>query len=184
MRIGYMGAPLSFSEGMAEEMRDEYSPGAELVPLMSAKGTVDALRKGEIDMGVLAVRNSIFGVVEESEIALKGLRYRTLMERKMQIRQCIFVKDPSVKITKISSHVQALGQCRNSIDKFYPGAERIETADTALSAEMLADGRLPDDCAVVCRKEAGLHYGLCLAHEDAEDRKDNITDFILFELED
>ena len=38
------------------------------------------------------------------------------------------------------------------------------------------------DCAVVCRKAAGEHYGLCLLKENIEDRGDNETFFYLISL--
>ncbi len=178
-RIGYMGIPLSFTEGMAKIMASELGTDTEEVPLETARGVVGALRSGEIDLGVLAVRNSTFGPVIETEKALEGFPHRVLMRESMPVHQCIFVRYPDAEVKAVASHVQALGQCRRTIDRLYPGAVRKEISDTAVAAEMVSDGRLPADCAVVCRKEAGMHYGLHLVLENAEDRKDNTTEFIL-----
>ena len=70
-RIGYMGIPFSFTEGMTQSMAAELGIDAEEVPLETARGVVGALRSGEIDLGVLAVRNSTFGPVIETEKALE-----------------------------------------------------------------------------------------------------------------
>ncbi len=182
-RIGYMGIPFSFTEGMTQSMAAELGIDAEKVPLETARGVVGALREGKIDLGVLAVRNSTFGPVIETEKALEGFPHKVLMRRTMPVRQCIFVRSPGAKVSIVASHVQALGQCRGTLDRLYPGAARKEISDTAVAAEMVSDGRLPADCAVVCRKEAGLHYGLHLVMENAEDREDNATEFILISAE-
>ena len=51
--------------------------------------------------------------------------------------------------------------------------------DTAIAARYLADGRLPEDTAVLCRKNAGEAFGLHLVAENLEDDPRNMTEFIL-----
>ena len=51
--------------------------------------------------------------------------------------------------------------------------------DTAIAAEYLAEGKLPEDTAVVCRRNAGQMFHLRMIHENIEDRSDNMTEFHL-----
>ena len=183
IKVGYMGIPFSNSEAMALEfLREMNWKDAELIALMSSKATVDALLKGEVDYGVLAVRNSSAGEVGETKESLEGIRYRKILEGSERIHHCLFVKNEGSEVRCICSHIQALGQCRQSLEELFPGIEQKDCSDTAYAAEMLSKGELPEDCAVICRKSAGEHYGLCLLKENIEDRGDNETFFYLVSL--
>lgn len=182
-RIGYMGIPFSNSDGMSQTLAEQAGlKDAEQVPLMSAKGVMEALEAGAIDYGVLAVSNTLAGEVEETADACKGAKLRIVAEGDMPIHHCVFARVHDGRITKVCSHVQALRQCTESLKRLYPDAVQIDCADTAYAAEMLAEGKLPEDCAVLCRKAAGEHYGLRLAHENIEDSRDNVTHFVLVRL--
>ena len=180
IRIGYMGIPFSNSAEMSQKLADAHGLGeSEHVPLMSAKGVVDALMEGSIDYGVLAVTNRFAGTVLESQKAQEGLPIESLRMEWTPIHHCVFVKGSDVRVTKVVSHVQALLQSRDSLERLYPDAELVECEDTAYAAEMLAEGIIGPECAAVCRKDAGEHYGLTLVHENIEDNKDNMTQFSL-----
>lgn len=183
IRIGYMGIPFSNTEAMTLEfVRQMNWKDAELVPLVTSKDTVDALFRGEVDYAVLAVRNGIAGPVKETEKSLEGRDVRKILGGSERIHHCLFSKTQTSKIDMICSHIQALGQCRENLSVLYPDAEQRECSDTAYAAELLSKGELPDDCAVLCRKEAGEHYGLFLVKENLEDRGDNETFFHLISL--
>ncbi len=180
LKIGYMGIPFSNTEAMTLEfVREMNWKDAELVPLMSSKDTVDALFRGEVDYAVLAVRNGIAGPVKETEKSLEGRNVKKILEGSERIHHCLFSKTQDSKVNMVCSHIQALGQCRENLASFYPDAELKDCSDTAYAAEMLSKGELPDNCAVLCRKEAGEHYGLFLVRENLEDRGDNETFFHL-----
>lgn len=180
-KIGYMGIPLSNSEKAAQVIAGKRNIDAELVPLVSSEGVVRAILSGSIDYGVVAVRNMVAGPVLETEKAMKLGNVRKIEEFSMPIYHCVFVKRKGAKISAVASHVQALGQTYRNISQLFPGADRLEVEDTALAAEMLADGRLPGDTAVICGMAAGLHYGLILLKDNVEDDPDNLTDFALLE---
>ncbi|MDN5357437.1 MAG: prephenate dehydratase [Candidatus Methanomethylophilaceae archaeon] len=180
-KIGYMGIPLSNSEKAAQVIAGKRKIDAELVPLVSSEGVVRAILSGSIDYGVVAVRNMVAGPVLETEKAMKLGNVRNVEEFSMPIHHCVFIKRKGAKISAVASHVQALGQTYRNISRLFPGVDRLEVEDTALAAEMLADGRLPEDTAVICGMAAGLHYGLVLLKDNVEDDPDNLTDFALLE---
>jgi prephenate dehydratase len=183
IRIGYMGIPFSNSEEAAEmfALRQGWS-SFEMVALMSAAGVVDSLLKRRIDYGVVATRNINAGEVVETRDALKGKDSVVSIDAiDLPIHHCLFVKRKDARITVLASHVQALLQTRDNLDRLYPSASKTEVEDTAYAAELLAQEKLPETVAVVCRRNAGEHYGLVLLHEDIEDNKDNMTSFALLE---
>ena len=182
VRIGYMGIPYSNTWQKAKEFSDELGWEAELIGLMSARNTVEAMEKGEVDYGVLAYSNNIAGTVGETAEAMKGRIFEVLAKGPLPIHHCVFAKSPDCSITGISSHIHALKQCVRSLGKLYPDAIQMESPDTAYSAQMLAEGKLSDSVAVLCTRPAGEHWGLTLIHENIEDRKDNITQFVLLRV--
>ncbi|MDR0523992.1 MAG: chorismate mutase [Candidatus Methanoplasma sp.] len=180
IRIGYMGIPFSNTEEAAKKLAGIMGWGSfELVPLMSAAGVAESLGSGGSDYGVVAVRNAVAGPVEETRAALSRGSFETVAEASIPIHHCAFVKREGIAIRAVASHVQALMQTGRSLERLYPGAEMIEAEDTAYAAEMLSEGILPEDVAVVCRRDAGERYGLLLAHENIEDDRDNMTSFLL-----
>ena len=181
-RVGYMGIPFSNTEAMAKELCAQEGMEYELIPLMSAAGVMDALEKGEADLGVLAVENAFAGPVMESVRATEGKDVEVLRTGWCPIRHCVFTKAPDSKVVRLVSHIQALLQSKEHLKALYPDAEWEECEDTAYAAEMLADGTLDEGCAAVCRMDAGEHYGLCLRDADVQDNPENMTRFELIRL--
>lgn len=179
MKIGYQGDFGSNSYYVAKE----YDCEAELIPLISSEGVLGALEAGTIDLGVVAVENSLGGIVAETELALakREGRYRQLAGRKVPIHHCLFVLPGTrqEEIQFVASHIQALKQTRQYLAWHLPKAVCTEAPDTALAAARLAEGKYGREYAVVCRREAGLHYGLEMIGENIEDSGENITSFAI-----
>jgi len=184
LRLGYMGIPFSNSEEAALRFVEKCNlENVIMIPLMCSENVIEALEHKEIDLGVVAVKNAIAGTVIETDIALKGRdNIETVENVNVPIHHYLFIKHPGCEIRTVASHVQALLQCKNNLTKLCPGTEKIEVADTAYAAEMLAADLLSDEVAVVCRKEAGDHYGLTLFKENIEDDERNMTAFSLMRL--
>lgn len=184
IRIGFQGIAGSNSETAAQSMVQRLGwTDVELVPLVCSRRVVDALRAGETDYGVMAVLNHVAGTVQETQEALQGLDYRILATDCLPIHHCLFVRDSSVAgINTVASHIQALKQCRENLRREYPGAALKEEADTAEAARYLAEGILPPDAGVLCRRDAGERFGLYLLRENMEDSPKNATEFVLIQL--
>lgn len=86
------------------------------------------------------------------------------------------------EIKFITSHIQALRQTENNRKLSFPNWSEQETNDTASAARNLSQGVLPDDYAVICRKNAGEKYGLKLVCENIEDDENNRTEFRVYKL--
>ena len=164
VRIGYQGDIGSNSEEAALRFVRDYlglqSDEYELVPLIESQRVVNKLKDKRIDYGVMAVRNSIAGIVKETEVALKGECFPVETTIVIPIHHCVFIKqgiDESV-IDTVTSHIQALHQTRKTRELWHPEWCEIVSNDTASAARALAEGKLPSCYAVICRKNAGEKY--------------------------
>lgn len=180
MKIGYMGIEGSFSQEATKNMNDS----AELIPLINAENVVNSLIKGEIDYGVLADNNSTAGQVKETKDALEKIHYKIVKEYDLAIHHCLYIRQDKTlnQIRLIASHEQALSQTKINREKLFNGISTAEVEDTALAAKNLAEGILDENTAIICSKVAGELFNLKIIYENIEDRKDNITHFIMINV--
>lgn len=185
MRVGYQGDKGSNSEEAAIKFCDKFNlRDVVLVPLIDSKTVIGELKRGKIDYAVVAARNSIAGTVQETFEAIKDEYLQLVTTEILPIHHCLF-KKPRVsvgQITTIASHIQALNQTSENRARYFSACKTEEVADTALAASMLASDRLPDNYAVLCRKNAGVMYNLELMYENLEDDPNNKTEFRVFKL--
>lgn len=180
-KIGYQGIEGSNNEKAAKKFLKNISSDVELCPLVSSKNVVNALRNSEIDLGVMAIRNNIGGIVNETNEALDS-DIVLLEEIDVQIHHCLFFKSQNIDVKDIkyvASHEQALLQTKNSLSKIFNNVELVKVANMAVGAKQLFNGELSDKYAVVCTKIAGYDNNLFLYKENIEDRE-SITTFGLF----
>lgn len=155
-----------------------------LVPLVDSMSAVNALKNKKVDYIVVATKNSIAGTVMETYNAIKDNYLHLVGTVVLPIHHCLFKKKgvANDKIDTIASHVQALSQTKNYRNKYFPNCQEREMSDTAISAKYLSEGLLGDNCAVICRDNAGLMYDLELIQMNIEDCENNRTEFRIFKL--
>lgn len=182
MKIGIMGAKGSFTDeaGQTLVMKDRLS-GAALEYLVSAENVLAALEAGEIDLGIFPIENSNGGIVIEAVHAMAKHRFQVEKMFEMEVRMNLMARkgvNPD-QITSITSHDQALKQCRMYLKRRWPGIELTEYADTAKAAADLAAGILPETTAVLASEAAANLYDLDLLEESVQDLKFNYTTFVV-----
>ena len=184
-KVGYMGVPGSFSEMAAERIVEKAGlKDVELIPLVCSKNILEALQEGSISYGLLGVDNSSVGPVMEFVETFTGIDYTVLEEYILPIHHCLFKKHGASfeNLTTVASHTHALRQTEHTRSERYPQLKEEEIEDTAIGAEWLSKGELPDTTAVVCSMNGGKLWGLDLIEENIEDRSDNRTTFWLLKL--
>ncbi|WP_440877184.1 prephenate dehydratase [Thalassotalea sp. PLHSN55] len=185
MKVGFQGLTNSYSELAASRLLEQYGiDDYQLCPLISSEDVARHLTSGDINLGVVAIQNTIGGIVKETYEAFFSEDWDVKHRYILKIEHCLFVKNNSINLEQIStvaSHIQALKQCKNYIREHIGNIELKEMADTALSAEALANGKLSENTAIICSKAAGLALGLHLVGQSVQDREDNSTEFILVE---
>ena len=181
MKLGVMGARGSFSEQAGEEyIRLEKLAAAEIVPLITAENVLSSLQNGEIDRGIFPIENSNGGIVIEAVHAMA--KHRFVIERMFEIdvHHNLLVR-PGVTashVRTITSHDQAIKQCRMYLRRAWPDADIEVYKDTAAAAKALHDGELPDTTAVISPRRCADLYGLEILEASIQDLKYNYTTFI------
>ncbi|GHV05353.1 hypothetical protein FACS1894217_02090 [Clostridia bacterium] len=183
MKIGYQGIVGSHNENAAMRFLEKMSlSSAELVPLINSENVISRLKHNDIDYGIVAVNNSIAGLVIESAEAMKCCLLEAVAYISIPVHQCLFVKDEHVfsqDIKAVASHIQALSQTKNSLQVIFKDYKSIVVENTAVAAKMLSNVDIGREVAVVCSMKAGEDYGLFLLRENIEDYQNNETIFVL-----
>lgn len=182
MKIGIMGATGSFSEKAGELYKETNDcPDAALVPLVNAESVLSAVEAGGVDKGIFPIENSNGGIVIEAVHAMAAHRFVIEQMFELDVHHMLLVK-PGVTashISTITSHDQALKQCRMYLKRVWPDADIEPYEDTAKAAEDLAAGVLPDTAAVIAPRRCAELYGLSILEESIQDLKFNYTTFVV-----
>jgi len=183
MKIGIMGAVGSFSEQAAEQYKRDFLAGAETTinPLVSAQAVLSAVESGEIDRGIFPIENSNGGIVIEAVHAMAAHRFSIERMFELDVHHMLLVRsgtDPAT-ITSVTSHDQAIKQCRMYLRRTWPDAAIEVYADTAKAAADLANGTLPPTTAVIAPRRCARLYNLDILEESIQDLKFNYTSFIV-----
>ena len=181
MKIGVMGAVGSFSEQAGKKFAIDFlGQECEIVPLISAKNVLAAVDNGEVERGIFPIENSNAGIVIEAIHAMAAHCFTIEHMFELDVHHMLLVKPgvTSSHITTVSSHDQALKQCRMYLKRCWPDADIIPYEDTAKAAADLGSGILPDTTAVIAPRSCAQLYNLEILEESIQDLKYNYTTFL------
>ncbi len=182
MKIGVMGARGSFSEKAGETyIKNEHIEQGEIVPLITAEAVLSALETGACNKAIFPIENSNGGIVLEAVYAMAKHTFAIEKMFELDVHHMLLVKKGTTAshVTSISSHDQAIKQCRMYIKRMWGNADIVPYADTAQAASDLASGILPDTTAVIASRGCATLYGLDILEESIQDLKYNYTTFVV-----
>lgn len=182
MKLGIMGEKGSFSEQAARVYAAE-NPlfTCEIDYLVNAERVLTAVESGAVDRGIFPIENSNGGIVIEAVHAMAAHRFgiEKMFEIEVKHNLLVLPGTQASDITAITSHDQAIKQCRMYLKRVWPQAEVQVYADTALAAKDIKSGVLPRTTAAIASKGAAELYGLEVLDEGIQDLKFNYTTFIV-----
>ncbi len=181
MKIGISGAKGSFSEEAARAYATKnHVRKFSLEYLISVENVLSELEKGDIELGIFPIENSNGGIVLEAVHAMAKHRFAVKKIFEIDVHQNLLVKEgiTADKVKVITSHDQAIKQCRMYLKRMWPKVKLREYVDTAKAAEDLAKGKLPKTTAVIASRVAANVYKLDVLEESIQDLKFNYTSFI------
>lgn len=185
MRIGVMGAKGSFSEEAARIYAKKHAKlkKFEVAYLITAENVLTSLEKGTTDLGIFPIENSNGGIVLEAVYAMAKHRFSIKKIFEIDVHHNLLVKRgvSADKVKVITSHEQAIKQCRMYLKRRWPNVKLREYEDTAKAAEDLAEGKLLASTAVIASRAAAEMYKLDILEESIQDLKFNFTSFIAAE---
>jgi prephenate dehydratase len=178
-RIGFLGPPGTFSEEALLSQAD--LAAAEVVALPSFPDVLAAVEAGDIELGFLAIENSIEGTVNANLDALVFERDLLIVREVVRTIQQNLLVPPGMRLVdvkRVVSFPHATAQCRGWLHANLPGVEEVAASSTAEGVRLVGEERPPGTAAIGTNLAASL-YGLEVLATDIEDHDDNATRFVL-----
>ena len=178
-RIVFQGEPGANSHIACSEV----FPAAQAVPCPTFEDCFAAVTKGEADLAMIPIENSLAGRVADIHHLLPTSGLHIVGEYFLPIHfQLMGVKGATLKgIKSVHSHIHALGQCRKIIRKH--GWKAVVAGDTAGAAREIAEAG-DRTMAALAPELAAEIYGLAILERDVADAPDNTTRFIILSKHD
>jgi prephenate dehydratase len=178
-RVGFFGPFGTFTHQALMSLND--LADAEHVAYRTAPDVLDALDRGEIEMGLVPIENSIEGMVNFTQDAL-AFDHELIIIREVviDIEHCLLGR-PGVEldqVTAVYSIPVATAQCHRYLRERLPDAE-IRPANSTVDAARVVSESDADDIVALSPRLAADVYGLSVIAADIADHKDNQTRFVL-----
>lgn len=165
MRVAVLGPEGTYTHQAAEEYFDSYEP----VFCSSIKEAIER----DTEATVVPFENSLAGGVGKSIDLLREKDVEVVGEQLVRINHALLSKESDVsEIESIKSHPQALGQCREIIEKNQ--WEEVETSSTAKAAQEVEEGE-----AAIASELAGELNDLNILEAEIQDNSSNTTRFLI-----
>lgn len=139
------------------------------------------LEGNRADYGLMAIENSVAGTILPNYALLRESTFRIIGELNLRIQhQFMALPNQTIEdLSEVRSHPMAFLQCFDFLHR-NPHLNRIESKDTALSAEEVASKGLKG-VGVIASSLAAEYFGLHILEAEVEDNKRNFTRFLVLE---
>ncbi|MBI4884981.1 MAG: prephenate dehydratase [Actinobacteria bacterium] len=178
-RVGFLGPLGTFTEQALLTQPD--LAAAEHVLFRTMPDVLDAVESGEVELGFVAIENSIEGTVNLTQDEL-AFSHDLLIQREvvLDIEHCLLAKaDTALADVKVVLSIPvASAQCHTFLRTQTDQAELRAANSTAEAARLVAEELGAGSAAVAPRASATL-YGLQILAADIADHRGNQTRFVL-----
>jgi prephenate dehydratase len=179
IRVGFLGPLGTFTE-QALLTQTDLAEG-ELVPLPSMSDVLQRVDEGVLDVGFVAIENSIEGTVNLTQDGLI-FNHDLLIQREvvLDVEQCL-LGAPGMELAEVKVVVSipvATAQCLHFLTEHVPGAELRAANSTAEAARFVGQAGESGLAAIAPRIAAQL-YGLDVVAADIADHDGNQTRFVV-----
>lgn len=174
-RVVYLGPEGTFSYFAGLEYLGRQ---ADLMPRNNFEDIFVSVSKGESDLGIVPLENSLKGTVGQSVDLF--MRYPVFIQAEIysRISHGIMSKTSDLsEITCVYSHSKALEQCSSWLRANLPEVKIVPVDSTAKAAEMVANS--DEKIAAVGNIKLANLFGLNIMAEAIEDLPDNWTRFLI-----
>lgn len=178
-RIAFLGPSGTFAEEALLTQPD--LAAATRVPMRSVPEVIAAVERGEADLGLVPIENSIEGSVS---VTLDTLAFESelLIQREVDLpislNLCVRPGTTMAEVRTVLSHPHANAQCRQWLARTLPDATVVAANSTAEAAQHVARSKRAGQAAIGTAFAAEL-YGLKLLAREIEDHPENQTRFVV-----
>ncbi|MEM7405599.1 MAG: prephenate dehydratase [Pseudomonadota bacterium] len=173
-KIAYQGVPGAYSHKACVEAYPDMEPFA----CESFEDAFAAVTGGAASLAMIPIENTVGGRVADIHHLLPDSGLYIINEHFQSVQhQLLGLPDARLEnLTTVTSHVQALSQCRHLIAEL--GLKPVQSADTAGAAKALAENG-DANVAAIASALAGEIYGLKVLRSRIEDRIGNTTRMVV-----
>jgi prephenate dehydratase len=176
VRIAYQGEPGAYSEAA---LLDYFSGIITPIGNNAFEGVFEAVENGTCTYGFIPIENSLAGSIHRNYDLMREHHLFIIGETILRVHHCL-IAAPGVSLAQIrtiSSHPQALEQCRGYLSHLQDiNVEPVY--DTAGAVKLLSTSKDRSIAAIASRRAAEL-YGMNILVEGIEDNSANFTRFLV-----
>jgi prephenate dehydratase len=179
--VAYFGPAATFTQEALLTQADLAQ--GDLQPLGSITDVLEAVARGDAELGFVPIENAIEGTVSATiDGLIHDVDLHIQREVIMDIHLHLMARPGHAlgDVGYVSSYPHALAQCQKFLARTLPGVEQRAANSTADAARALgeADGTTGAVGAAIAPRLAAERYGLEILAEDVEDHPENQTRFV------
>jgi chorismate mutase/prephenate dehydratase len=169
LKIAYLGPKGTWTHQAAV---NKFGHSVSYAEQDSLSDVFDQVARKQADYGVVPIENSTEGAVNHTLDMFADSPLKICAQILLPIENALMANIPREEITKLYSHPQVFGQCRDWIHKHFPAAELIEVSSTTRAAAIVTE---EPGAAALGGKLAATLNGLTILEEAIQDRATNTT---------
>ena len=180
-RIAFLGPIGTYTE----EAALKYDPRADLQPFPTIAAVGLAVSSGVTEQGVVPIENSLEGSVTFTlDLLISQTGLSIYNEIVLPIEHYLMAKPGTrpIDVKVIYSHPQALGQCRDFLERCFPEAARTASLSTITAVTEMQESSVTA-AAISPRRAADLHDVEIIAR-NIQDNPNNMTRFAVLNKSD
>jgi len=173
IKVSFQGERGAYSEAAS---RSFFTEEIETVPLSTFGQVLESTISDNTDYSVLPIEKSLEGSVGESDDLLYSTSLNAMGEIYYRIEHCLIGNGKLEDVDTVYSHPQALGQCRDFIQKY--NMRTVPTYDTAGSVRIIKEiSKVNVSC--IASKAASQIYKMPIISENISNNLNNYTRFLV-----
>jgi len=173
IKVAFQGERGAYSEGAA---RSFFTEEIETIPFPTFAEVLKNTNSDNADYSVLPVENSLEGSIGESYDLLYLTPLNAMGEIYHRIEHCLIGNGKLEEVATVYSHPQALGQCRDFIQKYH--MKTVPTYDTAGSVRIIKEIN-KNNVSCIASKTASEIYNMPVVSENIANNLNNYTRFLV-----
>jgi prephenate dehydratase len=173
IRVSFQGERGAYSEAAAKAF---FNTEIQTVPLPTFAEVLENTTQDKTEYSILPVENSLEGSVGESYDLLYFTSLNAIGEIYYRIEHCLIGIGTLREIDTVYSHPQALGQCRNFIEKHK--MKTVPAYDTAGSVKIIKELN-KKNIACIASNNASKIYSVAVISKDIANNSNNYTRFLI-----
>lgn len=171
--VSFQGERGAYSEAAAKVF---FNTKINAIPLPTFAKVLENTIQDKTEYSILPIENSLEGSIGESYDLLYSTSLNAIGEIYYRIEHCLIGSGSLEEIDTVYSHPQALGQCRNFIEKH--NMKTVPSYDTAGSVKIIKELN-KKNIACIASKDASKIYNMPVISENIANNLNNYTRFLI-----